>query len=154
MRRQAGFWGVLQNPLMELILFIIICGICFANSIKTNKYNEQIRKKQQLIITQVKKKVVGSVKHKQFVQSALPEKVFITKSSTLKIYQMSIHYVKSYMSGNWDGCHVQYYKNSANTLSDSLKKYFYDSLPNVFTLLKLFSTIPLSSCWCESQLRF
>ena len=34
-------------------------------------------------------------------------------------------------------------------LSDSLKQYCSHSLPNIFTLLKLFATLPLSSCSCE-----
>ena len=35
------------------------------------------------------------------------------------------------------------------TISDTLKQCCPTSLPNVFTLLKLFGTIPLSSCSCE-----
>ena len=35
------------------------------------------------------------------------------------------------------------------TLSDSLKKCCPSSLPNIYTLLRLFATIPLSSCSCE-----
>ena len=34
-------------------------------------------------------------------------------------------------------------------LSDSLKQCCSHSLPNIFTLLKLFATLPLSSCSCE-----
>jgi len=36
-----------------------------------------------------------------------------------------------------------------NTLSDSLKHCCQQSLPNIFTLLKLFATLPLSSCSYE-----
>ena len=35
------------------------------------------------------------------------------------------------------------------TISDTLKQCCPTSLPNIFTLLKLFGTIPLSSCSCE-----
>ena len=35
------------------------------------------------------------------------------------------------------------------TLTESMKKCFPQSLPNIFTLLKLFATLPLSSCSCE-----
>ena len=35
------------------------------------------------------------------------------------------------------------------TISDTLKQCCLTSLPNIFTLLKLFGTIPLSSCSCE-----
>ena len=35
------------------------------------------------------------------------------------------------------------------TLSDSLKVCSPETLPNLFTLLKLFATLPLSSCSCE-----
>ena len=35
------------------------------------------------------------------------------------------------------------------TISDTLKQCCSTSLPNIFTLLKLFGTIPLSSCSCE-----
>ena len=34
-------------------------------------------------------------------------------------------------------------------LSDSLKQCCSHSLPNIFTLLKLFATLPVSSCSCE-----
>ena len=34
-------------------------------------------------------------------------------------------------------------------ISDTLKQCCPNSLPNIFTLLKLFGTIPLSSCSCE-----
>ena len=35
------------------------------------------------------------------------------------------------------------------TLSDSLRQCCSISLPNIFTLLKLFATLPISSCSCE-----
>lgn len=35
------------------------------------------------------------------------------------------------------------------TLSETLKKCCPDTLPNIYTLLKLFATLPLSSCSCE-----
>ena len=35
------------------------------------------------------------------------------------------------------------------TISDTLKQCCPPSLPNIYTLLKLFGTIPLSSCSCE-----
>ena len=36
-----------------------------------------------------------------------------------------------------------------NPLSESLANCNFVSMPNVFTLLKLFATLPLSSCSCE-----
>ena len=36
-----------------------------------------------------------------------------------------------------------------NTLHQSLKQCSPNNLPNLYTLLKLFATIPLSSCSCE-----
>ena len=46
----------------------------------------------------------------------------------------------------WLSCPLE---KRPNTLSGSLKQYSYDTLPNEFTLLKVFATIPLSSCSCE-----
>ena len=40
-------------------------------------------------------------------------------------------------------------KNRPQTLSDCMKQCSPESLPNIFTLLKLFATLPLSSCSCE-----
>ena len=40
-------------------------------------------------------------------------------------------------------------KDRPMTLSESLKLCSFDTLPNIFTLLKIFATIPLSSCSCE-----
>ena len=40
-------------------------------------------------------------------------------------------------------------KDCPETLTDSLNQCCPQSLPNIFTLLKLFSTLPLSSCSCE-----
>ena len=35
------------------------------------------------------------------------------------------------------------------TLTESMKKFCPQRLPNIFTLLKLFATLPLSSCSCQ-----
>ena len=40
-------------------------------------------------------------------------------------------------------------KERPQTLSECLKKCSKQSLPNIFTLLKLFATIPMTSCSCE-----
>jgi len=40
-------------------------------------------------------------------------------------------------------------QNRPKTLSDSLTHCCQQSLPDIFTLLKLFATLPLSSCSCE-----
>ena len=40
-------------------------------------------------------------------------------------------------------------KDRPNTVSKSLKQCCSITLPNIFTLLKLFATLPLSSCACE-----
>ena len=40
-------------------------------------------------------------------------------------------------------------KDRPQTLSESLRQCCPQSLPNIFVLLKLFATLPLSSCSCE-----
>ena len=40
-------------------------------------------------------------------------------------------------------------KERPQTLSEALKLCSPDNLPNVYTLMKLFATLPLSSCSCE-----
>ena len=40
-------------------------------------------------------------------------------------------------------------KDRPETLAESLKQCCQQTLPNIFTLLKLFATLPLSSCSCE-----
>ena len=40
-------------------------------------------------------------------------------------------------------------QNRPQSLSDTLKVSLSESVPNVFTLLRLFATLPLSSCSCE-----
>ena len=40
-------------------------------------------------------------------------------------------------------------KDKPQTLSESLRQCCPQSLPNIFVLLKLFATLPLSSCSCE-----
>ena len=40
-------------------------------------------------------------------------------------------------------------ENRPASLKDALMKCCSSSLPNIYTLLKLFATIPLSSCSCE-----
>ena len=48
----------------------------------------------------------------------------------------------------WKWCSVLP-KDRPQTLSESLRKCCPQSLPNIFVLLKLFATLPLSSCSCE-----
>ena len=54
--------------------------------------------------------------------------------------------MKNYTFGSVDGCHVQ---NRPHSISETLKVCMPESVPNIFTLLKLFATLPLSSCSCE-----
>ena len=64
------------------------------------------------------------------------------------IFLTLVFWMKSYLAGSVKG-YPFHRKIVPNTVSKSLKQCCPITLPNIFTLLKLFATLPLSSFACE-----